>query len=326
MSASSISPAAGLRPSPDTLAEVAARIGVEVAGPHAAEVDRDGRFPREVVDALREERLLSAWIPTELGGGGASLSQVASAVEALSAHCASSGMIYAMHQIQVASLVRHGDTPWLQEYLRAVADHELLLASATTEKGIGGDVRSSSCAVEATDGRFHLVKHAPVISYGSDADAILATARRGPDSPPNDQVLVVVPVGDATLEQDGVWNALGFRGTCSDGFVLTADGGTDQIMADAYDEISATTMLPTSHVLWARCGWASPTPPSTRPTASSARALARTRAPHLRPRCDWRSWSARYEEFAPSCTAGFESTSWRSTTPTSSPAWGSPCA
>ena len=36
----------------------------------------------------------------------------------------------------------------------------------------------------------HLEKQAPVISYGEYADGVLATARRDPDSPPNDQVLV----------------------------------------------------------------------------------------------------------------------------------------
>ncbi len=235
---------------PDNLAAVAARIGVEVAGPAADDVDRVGRFPTEAFEALRSAGLLSAMIPVEMGGAGASLKDVARAVEVLSAHCASTGMIYAMHQIQVASLVRHGGTAWLKDFTRRVATDGLLLASATTEKGIGGDVRSSSCAVEPTTDGFRLVKNASVISYGLQADAVLATARRDPDSPPNDQVLVVVPVTGATLDRDSVWNALGFRGTCSDGFVLSADIAADQIMTDPYDVISAGTMLPTSHVLW----------------------------------------------------------------------------
>ena len=36
-----------------------------------------------------------------------------------------------------------------------------------------------------------LEKNAPVISYARYADYILATARRGPESPPSDQVLLV---------------------------------------------------------------------------------------------------------------------------------------
>jgi len=250
MSTTSTTTRSALPPQPDEIAAIAARIGAEIAAANAASVDTEARFPTEVFNALREERLLSAMIPTEFGGAGARLSDITLAVEALSEHCASAGMIYAMHQIQVAALVRHSSNAWQQDFLREVAARELLLGSATTEKGIGGDVRSSSCAVETTGDRFHLVKNASVISYGLQSDAIMVTARRDPDSPPNDQVFVVVPVTGATLEQDSDWNALGFRGTCSDGFVLTADGGVDQIMDEGYDVISAKTMLPTSHVMW----------------------------------------------------------------------------
>ena len=57
-------------------------------------------------------------------------------------------MVVAMHHIQVACLVRHGRNEVLQAYLRELAEHQYLLASATTEVGTGGDVRSSICALE----------------------------------------------------------------------------------------------------------------------------------------------------------------------------------
>jgi acyl-CoA dehydrogenase len=238
-------------PRSEDLPAIAARIGETVSGPASADVDVDGRFPQETFDALAAERMLSVLVPRELGGSGARLRDVALATEALGAHCASAAMVYAMHQIQVASLVRHGQNEWSRDYLTRAAADQLLLASATTEKGIGGDVRTSSCAVEWSGDRFALVKEAPVISYGRYADAVLVTARRTPDSPPNDQVLVVVPVEPGTLEQRTKWNALGFRGTCSDGFLLSATGNVSQILSDPYDLVSAHTMLPTSHVLWA---------------------------------------------------------------------------
>jgi acyl-CoA dehydrogenase len=238
-------------PARSEIAPTAARIASTVAASSAATVDRDARFPTETFDALRAERMLSVLVPSEFGGAGADIGEVASAVEALGRHCASAAMIYAMHQIQVASVVRHGRSEWARAYLREVAAKELLLASATTETGIGGDVRSSSCAVECDGDQFRLEKDAPVISYGAHADAVLATARRTPDSPPNDQVLVVVPVSMSTLEERSSWDTLGFRGTCSNGFLLRAAGHVDQILSDPYGEISAHTMLPTSHIVWA---------------------------------------------------------------------------
>lgn len=232
------------------LRAIARRIGEDVAGPNAADVDATARFPAESIDALREAGLLRALIPREEGGLGASIDDIADVVTELGRWCASSGMILAMHSIQVACLVRHGDTAALAAFRCRVADEGLLLASATTEVGIGGDVRSSTCAVELDGKTFHLRKQAPVISYGAHAEAILATARRTPESAPSDQVLVVCEKAGYSLEQTTVWDVLGFRGTCSSGFVLDATGEVDNVFATPYGDVSSQTMLPVSHILW----------------------------------------------------------------------------
>ncbi len=233
------------------LPRLAARIGVEIAGPAAGDVDRSARFPTEALEALRSESLLSVLIPTELGGLGCTVGDVAGIVFELGKHCASTAMVYAMHQIQVASLVRHGRTVFFRDYLTDVVGRQLLLASATTEIGVGGDVRSSVCTVERDDtGGIRLEKMAPVISYGAYADGILATARRSPESPPNDQVLVLCRAPGLTLEPISGWDTLGFRGTCSLGYRLVAQGEPDLILDDPYGDISSQTMLPVSHILW----------------------------------------------------------------------------
>ncbi|MCU1463957.1 MAG: putative acyl-CoA dehydrogenase [Acidimicrobiales bacterium] len=228
----------------------ARHIGESIAEKASAEVDRDARFPTEAVDALRSDGLLSTLVPTHLGGAAVPFSEVAAAVTALGRYCASTAMVYAMHQIQVACLVRHGDTPFLRDYLRDLADRQLLLASATTEVGIGGDVRTSGCAVEAAGARFRLEKQAGVISYGQNADGVLTTARRTPNSAPNDQVLVLCRRPATTLEPTTGWDTLGFRGTCSLGFRLTASDDLDCVLPAPFADISSQTMLPVSHILW----------------------------------------------------------------------------
>ena len=232
------------------LRAVAQAIGEQVAGPNASDVDAASRFPSETVDALRDAGLLRAMISVDEGGLGASLDDVADAINELGRWCSSSGMILAMHSIQVACLVRHGDSPTIIAFRRKVSEEGLLLASATTEVGIGGDVRSSTCAVEMGAGSFHLRKQTPVISYGVHADAILTTARRTPDSAPSDQVLVICEKKGYTLEQTSTWNTLGFRGTSSSGFVLDATGESDLVFSTPYSDISSKTMLPVSHIVW----------------------------------------------------------------------------
>lgn len=227
-------------------------LGREVVAPNSDAVDRDARFPAEAFEALRAEKLLSCYVPAEFGGMGLRITEVAAICEALGRYCASTAMIFAMHQIQAACVVNHGrDSAFFRDYMREMAAKQTLLASATTEMGIGGDVRSSLCAARVVDDHFILEKNAPVISYGEMADAILVTARRSEDAQKNDQVLVLVRKEDALLKRLSEWDTLGFRGTCSPGFELKSIGNAQQIFPMPYADIHAQTQHPVAHILWA---------------------------------------------------------------------------
>ena len=229
----------------------AAQRAMEVAAQHADSVDREARFPTEAFDVLRRERLLSAMVPTRFGGAGLSLADVATICETLAHGCASTAMVYAMHQIQVASITEHGSgTPWHEALLERLVAEQLLFASATSEETIGGAMRTSACAVEVEGERFRIEKLAPTISYGAQSDAILVTARRGAEAAASDQVMIVTLREQTTLEKRGVWDSMGMRGTCSEGFRLIANGDAAQILPTPFSEIADQTMLPVSHTLW----------------------------------------------------------------------------
>jgi len=235
----------------DDLLERVHSIGADSLAPHAADVDRDARFPVEAFAALRDAKLLSAYVPTEYGGMGLNIQQICDVCEALGQYCGSSAMIYAMHCIQVACVVHHAqDSLYFRNYLRQLVDDQLLMASATTEIGTGGDLLSSICAVEVNGDHFTLTKQAPVISYGQEADDILVTSRRAPDAPASDQVHVMVRRGEYTAKPLSTWDTMGFRGTCSSGFTLTAVGDSAQILPTPFSEILTQTMHPYSHVVW----------------------------------------------------------------------------
>jgi acyl-CoA dehydrogenase len=235
-----------------SLVERVRTVGREVIAAAAPAVDRDARFPAEAMDAIRGLRLLSAYVPTQYGGLGLDIGQVSRLCEVLGEYCASTAMIFAMHQIQVACLVHHGlSTAFFRDYIRELATNQRLLASATTELGIGGDVRSSKCAVRVVDDHFILEKQCPVISYGEAADAILVTCRSSEDAGPNDQSLVLVRKEDALLKRLSEWDTLGFRGTCSPGFELKSIGRAEQVLPEPYAGIHARTQHPVAHLLWA---------------------------------------------------------------------------
>lgn len=221
-----------------------------VAARHALAVDAEARFPAEAMAALQDARLLGALVPREFGGASASISALAGVCHRLGQNCASTGLIFAMHVIQTACIVRHGASPWHRDLLRQVAAEQSLLASATTEAATGGDLGRSDCAVLAEEGRFALEKTGAVISYGDHADLILATARRGPEAAPSDQVLVVIPRRQAELVRTAGWDALGMRGTCSNTYILRAEGHADQILPTPYGDIQNDTMTPFAHLTW----------------------------------------------------------------------------
>lgn len=228
-----------------------ARVADEVAAKFAADVDATGRFPAETFEALKRERLLGVWIPREFGGEGVSLTEMSGLIARLGQACGSSAMIYGMHQIKMSSLIRHSDgSPWHQDYMRECARDQLLLGSATTEGGIGGDLRNSICAVEVEGDRYRLVKQATCISYGRAADAILATCRRNPAAASSDQVMVVCRKGDYTLRETVDWDVMGMRGTRSEGFELVSEGDARQVFVQPFGEIAAQSMLAMAHLLW----------------------------------------------------------------------------
>jgi acyl-CoA dehydrogenase len=238
------------------LVKRARAIASEVAARHAADVDLKARFPSEAMAAMKEARLLSAAVPKEFGGAGADLHELSAACVELSQGCAATGMIFAMHIIQVACIARHAtSSPYFQKYLRDIVEHQILIASVTSEVGVWGDTRTSICALQSVDDagkRCKLEKDATTCSYGAYADDLLVTCRRNPEAPPSDQILVLLRKGDYTLEQTTTWDTMGMRGTCSPGFKVAAlSFSPEQVVPGSFAESSAQTMVSYSHILWA---------------------------------------------------------------------------
>ncbi len=228
------------------------RIADEVAAPHAAAVDHEARFPMESVAALREAGALSALIPARYGGQDLGLDTIALAAFELGRRCGASAMVFAMHQIQIASIVRHAEgAPWFEAYLERVAAEQRLVASVTSEIGVGGDIgRSNAAVTPEPDGQLSFTKQAPTVSYGAYADDLFTTLRRTPEAEGSDQVIVLTGRDQHELEQQGTWDPMGMRGTCSPGFTVRARFETDRILPTPFSTVAVESMVPVTHILW----------------------------------------------------------------------------
>ncbi|MGJ4946043.1 acyl-CoA dehydrogenase family protein [Bradyrhizobium sp. HKCCYLS1011] len=226
------------------------------AAAEADEVDRQARFPKAAIDAARQQKLLGMQIPVEFGGFGASVQDIAEVCYTLGRACASTAMIFAMHQTKVACLVRHGrGNAHIEALMRRIASEQLLLASSTTEGQNGGNIRASAAAISQSGDEITLLRDATVISYGAEADGLVTIARRADDAAASDQVLLALTVDDYSLKPTLGWETLGMRGTCSKGFELKVHCPADRVFPESYDRIHVQTMTPFAHLTWSSA-WA----------------------------------------------------------------------
>lgn len=222
----------------ERLAEIAERIAETVAGPAAYDVDLHARFPAEALEALKQERVLSALVPVEQGGMGATVTDISNAIRVVGRSCAAAGSVLAMHMEQMFVLLKFGTTPSLRRVIEEVVDKQLLIANANSEVGIGGDVMRSIAALEPEGDGWRFDKQALAASYGREADMILSTSRRTPDAADTDQALCLLRTADFTLEPTSGWDTLGLRGTCSSGLHITGHVTADDLFPAPFSEIA----------------------------------------------------------------------------------------
>lgn len=106
---------------------------IPVVSENALAVDRDGRFPTETVESLREGGLLGLVSPENLGGMGQGMRAAVEVIETLARHCGSSAMVVMMHYTAAAFIGLYGS----DQARRAVADGSCLATIAFSEFGSG---------------------------------------------------------------------------------------------------------------------------------------------------------------------------------------------
>jgi alkylation response protein AidB-like acyl-CoA dehydrogenase len=119
----------------------------ERIAPRAAEIDRTAEFPWDVVELYRENGLFGLMFDEAYGGVGASALMTLVAIEEVSKHCATSGLILAVQELGSLGIKLAGTEEQKQRFLPALASGESLAAYALTEAGSGSD--SAAMATEA---------------------------------------------------------------------------------------------------------------------------------------------------------------------------------
>jgi alkylation response protein AidB-like acyl-CoA dehydrogenase len=111
----------------------------ERVAPRAAEIDKKGEFPWDMVELFREHELFGLPYDEEYGGAGTGALMVLVAIEELSKVCATTGLIMAVQELGSLGLKLAGTDEQKQRFLPNLASGEWLAAYALTEPGSGSD-------------------------------------------------------------------------------------------------------------------------------------------------------------------------------------------
>jgi alkylation response protein AidB-like acyl-CoA dehydrogenase len=181
-------------------------------GARAAEHDRDDSFVAENYAKLREHRAFAAGVPTELGGGGASIAELSGMARALAQGCGSTGLAFSMHTHLVATmsyLWRSGNKA-PEGMLKRVAAENLVLISTGASDWLAG-----SGKLEKVEGGYRM-NGRKIFGSGVPAGDFLMTTGVY-DDPKDGPTVFHFPL---SLKAEGVkvldtWRTLGMRGTGS---------------------------------------------------------------------------------------------------------------
>ncbi|MBR2381307.1 MAG: acyl-CoA dehydrogenase [Clostridia bacterium] len=121
--------------------------------PLAQEVDETERFPLETVEKMAKMGLMGIIVPREYEGAGGDYNMYISAVEELSKHCGTTGVILSAHtSLCVAPILEYGNEEQRRKYLPDLASGRKIGAFGLTEPNAGTDAANQqTTAVEMED-------------------------------------------------------------------------------------------------------------------------------------------------------------------------------
>jgi alkylation response protein AidB-like acyl-CoA dehydrogenase len=245
-----------LTPRQRELVELAGRLG-DTFAERAAAHDRENTFPVENYEDMRQAGYLTLTVPAELGGGGASLSELVLAQERLAMGDGSTALAVNMHVSPIgqwASIWRDTRDDRLEQLLRDVAAGRVIWASLTAEPGVANNLMDANTIAEKVDGGYRITGRKIFCTNSAVATHFSFSARY--DDPETGPRLMLFRGAKGAEGFDFVqtWDTLGMRATQSNDLVIENGFVPDEALVHS---------LPVNHfdarVLKTVFAWAMPT-------------------------------------------------------------------
>ncbi len=147
----------------------------------AERMDRDGRYPADLVKKLGQIGLMGMCVAPEFGGSGMDLLSYAIAVEEISKAWASLSVIMSVHNSLVCGPLHHfGNEAQKKKYLIPLARGECLGCYALTEPGAGSDAGGIQTRARRAGNDYLLSGSKVFITSGKHADIAIVYAVTNP--------------------------------------------------------------------------------------------------------------------------------------------------
>ena len=200
--------------------------------PHAADWDREHRFPTELYPKLAALGLMGVCVPEEYGGAGADFVSYVLVLEELSRADAGVGVTVAVHTSAVTlPILRFGTDEQRARFVPPLARGEVLGAFALTEAEAGSDAGSLRTTATPRDGGWHVSGSKRFISTARYAGTFLLFARTDAASSGAAGVSAFVLDADhvnVTRDEE----KLGLNSTTTSDLVVDADVEGDRLLGD----------------------------------------------------------------------------------------------
>ena len=154
--------------------------------PLAQEVDEEERFPIETVEKMAKMGLMGIIVPKQYGGCGGDYNMYISAVEELSKHCGTTGVILSAHtSLCAAPILEYGTEEQKQKYLPDLASGRKIGAFGLTEPNAGTDASNQQTVAVEKDDHYLLNGSKIFITNAGYASTyiIIAVTGKGPKGP-----------------------------------------------------------------------------------------------------------------------------------------------
>lgn len=182
------------------------------------EADESDLFVADNIARLKAAGLVSAGVPTELGGGGASYSDLCAVLRILGRHSSSTALAFSMHthQVMVPTWRWRNQNAPVDGLLRRIATEQLVLLSSG-----GSDWLQSAGTAIKVEGGF-LITARKVFASGAPIANLLMTSAVYADPENGPTVLhFAVPMNAEGVSIESTWQAMGMRGTGSHDVILS---------------------------------------------------------------------------------------------------------